>query len=334
MQQRLDVAHERPGQYRNAPQPQLTGTTLRIEIYPERREVEIRGALDLVSATDAAIDTIHLAPKMAVETTAVRFDRPATELVVDDRLGHRIYALSAPLGPGDSLRLEFEVRFQPRGFSNAGPDASVVSNGTCFTNGAWLPAIGYQPEREVDDAAARGLTPRPSMRAMDDEEAPFDPDRATRVALDAVVGTDASQIAVAPGRLLRSWTENGRRYFRYATDVPIRNDYAFFSAAYAVREASWRAQDGSGPEVSIEVYHHPAHGWSVDRMVRSVQASLDLHPNARPVSARSGEARRARRRLGNAACISRQCLVPGAVRAPEPREGQATDRSPVRRRRA
>jgi len=194
---------KRYGQYRNVPQPQLTGTSLRVEIYPEQREVEIRGAFGLVNATDAAVDTIHLAPKMAVQTTGVRFDRPATELVVDDRLGHRIYALSAPLAPGDSLRLEFELRFEQRGFSNAGLDASVVSNGTYFTNGAWLPAVGYRPEREVANAAAReahGLAPR----AMDDEEARVDPDRATRVALDAVVGTGADQIAVAPGRLLRS----------------------------------------------------------------------------------------------------------------------------------
>lgn len=271
---------KRYGQYRNLPQPQLTGTTLKVEIYPERRKVEIRGAFDLINATGVAIDTIHLAPKRAVETTGVRFDRPATELVADERLGHRIYALSTPLVPGDSLRLKFEVRFEPRGFSNAGLDASVVLNGTYFTNAAWLPAIGYQPEREVAKAAAReahGLAPRPMMRAMDDEEARVDPDRATRVALDAVVGTGAGQIAVAPGRLLRSWTENGRRYFHYATDVPIRNDYAFFSAVYAMREARWRAQDGSGPEVSIEIYHHPAHAWNVDRMVRSVQASLDYY---------------------------------------------------------
>jgi hypothetical protein len=271
---------KRYAQYRDVPQPQLTGTRLRVEIYPERREVEIHGAFGLVNATAAAIDTIHLAPRMAVETTGVRFDRPATPLAVDDRLGHRIYALSPPLAPGDSLRLEFEVRFEQRGFSNAGLDASVVSNGTYFTNGAWLPAIGYRPEREVANAAARdahGLAPRPMLRTMGDEEAGVDADRAARVSLDAVVGTDADQIAVAPGRLLRSWTENGRRYFHYATDVPIRNDYAFFSAAYAVREARWRAQDGSGPEIAIEIYHHPAHAWNVDRMVRSVQASLDYY---------------------------------------------------------
>ena len=49
------------------------------------------------------------------------------------------------------------MRFEPRGFSNAGLDASVVSNGTYFTNGAWLPAIGYQPEREAGQCGrARG----------------------------------------------------------------------------------------------------------------------------------------------------------------------------------
>ena len=46
-------------------------------------------------------------------------------------------------------------------------------------------------------------------------------DRTARIALEAVIGTDAGQTAVAPGRLLRSWTENERRYFHYATDVPI-----------------------------------------------------------------------------------------------------------------
>jgi hypothetical protein len=276
---RIDY-EKRYGQYRRVPQPRLRTTTLRVEIYPERREVDIRGAFDLVNATQAAIDTIHLAPQRSVQTTGVRFDRPAKEVVVDERLGHRIYELDAPLAPGDSLRLEFQVRFEQRGFSNAGFDASVTANSTYFTNDAWLPAIGYQAEREVANAAVRGahgLAPRPMMRAPDDEEARFDPDRATRVALDAVVGTDADQMAVAPGRLRRSWTGNGRRYFHYATDAPIRNDYAFFSAAYARREARWSPQAGSQPEVSIEIYHHPAHSWNVDRMVRSVQASLDYY---------------------------------------------------------
>lgn len=38
----------------------------------------------------------------------------------------------------------------------------------------------------------------------------------------ATFGTDEDQIAVVPGARRRTWTEGGRRYFEYATDVPIR----------------------------------------------------------------------------------------------------------------
>ena len=37
-----------------------------------------------------------------------------------------------------------------------------------------------------------------------------------------IVGTAADQIAVVSAPLRRSWTENGRRYFHYGTDVADR----------------------------------------------------------------------------------------------------------------
>jgi hypothetical protein len=190
-------------------------------------------------------------------------------MLADEELGHRIYALEEPLQPGDSLQLSFEVHFQPRGFSNRGIDASVVANGTYFPNRQWLPAIGYQADRELSgegERRAHGLAPRPAFRSLSDVEAR----RAVnglRMAFEAVVGTDEGQVAVAPGTLRRTWTENGRRYFHYATDFPIRNDYAFFSADYAVHDGRWN-------DVAIQIFHHPDHAWNLDRMVRSVQASL------------------------------------------------------------
>jgi hypothetical protein len=65
------------------------------------------------------------------------------------------------LRPGETLQLTFEVHFEPHGFSNSGVDAFVVANGTYFTNLNWLPAIGYQPNRELNAAGVRrqyGLT--------------------------------------------------------------------------------------------------------------------------------------------------------------------------------
>ncbi|MPY88586.1 MAG: ABC transporter permease [Luteitalea sp.] len=263
----------RYGQYKSVPQPQPTAINLNVEIYPEHRAAEIRGTFRLVNTSAAAIGSVHLATNPAVTTTGIRLDRPAKNVLTDDEFGHRIYALEAPLQPGESLQLDFEVHFKPRGFPNRGMDASVVTNGTYFTNDAWLPAIGYQADRELRSAGDRrkyGLAARPETPVLDDVEARRDAGGAARISFEAVVGTGEGQVAVAPGRLRRTWTQGGRRYFHYATDAPIGNHYAFFSAAYAVHEARWN-------DTWIEIFHHPTHAWNVDRMARSVQASLDYY---------------------------------------------------------
>lgn len=260
----------RYGQFRDLPQPQVAAVTLRVEIYPRRRMAEIHGVFDLVNRTAAPIATIHVATKPGVRTSAARFNRPAQAVVSDDELGHRVYALGTPLALGASLQLRFDVQFDPRGFPNAALDTAIVGNGSHITNDAWLPAIGYQPDRELTGAAARrarGLAARPEVPHLDDDRRRHDAGRAARIMLEVVVGTDADQIALAPGRLRRTWTAGGRRYFDYATDAPIRNDYAVFSAAYAVRDARWH-------DVAIQILHHPAHARNIDRLVRSVQASL------------------------------------------------------------
>jgi ABC-2 type transport system permease protein len=267
----------RYGRYADVPQPRLTGTRLRVEIHPGRREVEIHGTYRLVNRSAVPIDSIHLTTIPGVETTAVTFDRPATAVLVDDELPHRIYALAAPLQPGDSLELGFDVRVAPRGFASGGADASVLENGTYFTSTDWLPAIGYQRSRELTSAAdrrAHGLPPRPAIfRPVHDSAARHDLTGREPIAFEAVVGTAEDQVAVAPGALRRSWTENGRRWFHYVTDAPIAGPYAIASARYAVHEARWKG-------VAIRIHHHPAHTTHLEGMVRGIRASLD-HYTAR-----------------------------------------------------
>ena len=263
----------RYGRLKDVPQPSLTAVRLEADIHPKLGTAKIHGTFTLVNSTADAIDTVHLATRPAVRTTAIRFDRPARVGISDDGSGHRTYVLEAPLRPGASLRLDFEVHVEQRGFPNRGIDASVTSNATYFTNGAWLPAIGYQPDRELRDASTRraqGLAARPEIAPLDDDRARQDAGRASRLMVETIVGTDEGQVALGPGRLRRTWTEGGRRYYHYATDAPIRNDYALFSAAYEVREGRWQ-------DVAIQIFHHPGHRLNLDRMLRSVQASLDYY---------------------------------------------------------
>jgi hypothetical protein len=270
---------QRYRQYFGIPQPRLTATTLRVEIYPERREAEIRGTYRLVNDGGVAIESVHLATSPQVDTRAVSFDRRIAHVLDDKDLGYRIYTLEQPLRPGETLQLTFEVHFESRGFGNSGADASVVANGTYFTNTNWLPAIGYQRNHELNAAGVRrqyGLAPRPALPSLDDAAARRIRVGGDPITFEAVVGTSGDQVAVAPGVLRRTWTEGGRRYFHYLTDAPINNQYGVFSARYALHEERWSSATGSGP-VAIQIFHDPRHGGNLARMVRAVRASLRYH---------------------------------------------------------
>ena len=65
----------RYGRYANIAQPRLTGTSLRVEIYPERRAAQIRGSYRLVNASALPIDSIHVTTALGgIETGAIAFD--------------------------------------------------------------------------------------------------------------------------------------------------------------------------------------------------------------------------------------------------------------------
>jgi ABC-2 type transport system permease protein len=279
MKERAAEYERRYGQYANVLKPHVAKTTLKIEIYPEQRAVDIRGTYYLMNRSAVAIDSIHVATARGVETGAIAFDRPVTYVLTNEELFHRIYILEKPLQPGDSMQLDFRLHVEPRGFRENGVDASIVANGTNFTN-AWLPAIGYQRGRELITASDRreyGLAPRPLIASLYNVEARKD--RGEGSAFEAVVGTDEDQVAVAPGALRRTWTEGGRRYFHYSADHPIGGSWEFFSADYAVREAQWKnpSADSTAQDVKILIFHHPEHTAHLDRMVRSIQACFDYY---------------------------------------------------------
>ncbi len=184
------------------------------------------------------------------------------------------------MSSGDTLRLDFEVAHQAKGFTNQGADVVVAEKFVSLKNYEWLPVIGYQRYRELDEPALRkknGLHSRPITASLYDTTmrnyAPF----AEHINFNATVSTDIGHIAVAPGTLRKRWNKGNRTYFQYRSDFPIRNEYAFYSANYAVYEAQWRPVQNSGKAVSIQIYHDPSNSANVERMVKSIKASLSYY---------------------------------------------------------
>ncbi len=266
--------------YIDAASPMLKEVKLQVEIYPKQNEVTITGEYVLLNKTSESIDSIHIATADGVETHLKNFDQPSAELLRDTIHGHHIYRLADMLRPGDSVRLFFDVNYKSRGFSNNGADAHILDNGSSFSNIKWLPAIGYQPYRELDDAGSRkkfGLEARAASPSLYDIEARKYAPFPEQIRFEATIGTDADQQVVAPGTLRRVWIKNGRRYFHYMTDAPIRNEYSFFSANYALAEGKCENRSEPAKGVSILIYYPPGLTENPTRMIRSVQASLDYY---------------------------------------------------------
>lgn len=264
----------RYGKFEDLPQPTIVAADLRVEVYPEEPAADMRGSYRLVNQTAGPIDSVHVVIDRSVEARSISLDAAANPVVVDEETGYRIFDLEQPLAPGDSLRLSFDVAFRPRGFPNSGIQTMVVDNGSYFDR-RLLPSVGYQPALELTGPPREqfGLVPRPSMPEPDDPEARRHDTvvrNEDRVQYDVTVGTAADQIAVVSAPLRRSWTENGRAYFHYGTDVPVPFGASVFSAKYAVQEDRWG-------DIALQVLYHPPHRSKVERMIESMKAALDYY---------------------------------------------------------
>lgn len=261
------------GKYRNDEQPHIISTYLEVDIYPKDQEVKIAGNYQLKNSSAVQIDTIHLATANEVEMESVNFNRASEELSVDYNLGHSIYKISPPLNPGDSIELKFELKYQEEFFTSSG---AVEKNGTYFSGADWLPAIGYQAIREINQLQDReeyGLSPRPVVTPLEKAgELPIQTGR-EKIKFEAVIGTSEGQTAVTSGTLVESWSNDSRNYFHYKSDTLIRNGFDIFSAEYEKYSDTWE-------DVKINVYHHPSHEENVGRIVQGVKASLEYFTNS------------------------------------------------------
>jgi ABC-2 type transport system permease protein len=251
--------------------PRITDVNLVVEIMPESRSLRVKGAYQLENRSGRPLADIVLYQQLG-GVLRPHFSQPARLVLADAERGFYHYRLAAPLPPQARLALDFTLEYTPGGILGLGRDTPVVGNGTFFSNEV-LPRVGYQSAVELVDDRDRkrhGLAPK-RMPARDDPAAQmtsgFGPD-ADWINFDAVIGTSADQLAIAPGTLEQEWTDKGRRYFHYRMDKPILNFFSFQSARYAVRHDRWQ-------DVAIDVYYHPGHDFNVDRIVKGAKAALE-----------------------------------------------------------
>ena len=256
-------------------QPRITEVKYQIDLYPAAREATLRADEVIQNETSQPIPQLHLNTD---DTLGTQMSIDGAKLTRDDkRLHYQIYDLNPPIQPGERRHMQITVAKKTRGFENSVTGLEVVQNGTFFSDRV-VAQIGYQAGRELENRNRRkkfGLKEKDPMPALErnciaDCRDSYLSNNSDWVNVETVISTSPDQIAIAPGSLVREWTDNGRRYFQYKLDHYSVNFYSFLSARYQVDRREWNG-------VKIEVYYLKEQPWNVPKMWRSVEKSFEYY---------------------------------------------------------
>jgi ABC-2 type transport system permease protein len=269
-------------QYMSMPQPQITDINIQVDLDPARRVARLQGTEWFENKTDAAIDRVALTiwpedlaplPRPHIRVEKLSLGAGQTPLIEDAALGFYLYRFPVPLPPHGRLALDFSFVYPNAGFVNSNPNTDIVSNGS-FLNSSYIPFVGYFQDVELTDDSTRhrhGLERAKRLPKLEDVAArQYNAivSEGDWINFEGTVSTSPDQIAIMPGYLQNEWLEGGRRNFHYKMDAPMMAIGSVNSARYAVQHDRWH-------DVNLEIYYHPGHEFDLDRMNRSMKATLD-----------------------------------------------------------
>jgi ABC-2 type transport system permease protein len=271
-QQTLQMEYEQQyKKYEKAAQPRVTDIKYKLDLFPSESRLEADGDLIIKNKNTQSIDSLFITMSDEYETT-MQVER-ATQIFKDTVHGFFIYKFSPALAAGDSVKMKFHSTYALKGFENNVENTSIVENGSFFNARSFSPAIGYQADGELSDKnerKKRGLPERKRMATLDrngDRNNTYISNHADYVNLETTISTSSDQTAIAPGSLVKYWTEGNRHYFTYKLDHKALYFFSFLSARF---EKKTERENG----IDFEVYYDKKHPQNVDRMLNSMKKAL------------------------------------------------------------
>src|SRR6218665_1463995 len=272
------IAYEKKyKKYEQLIQPRFYKFDYHIDIKPEDRSLSTNVTAWAKNISSKPISELHFT--MPQLSDSIQINVPGGKIKVNDKkLFYRIYTLSQPLAPKDSIKLNIRLWKFNNGFENEVSFNELTENGTFFNNVDIMPSFGYNKDYEVSDKNKRAklnLPLRERMPKLDDSNMAarsntYIGNDSDWVQVTTTISTSPDQTAIAPGSLMKTWSENGRRYFTYKLDQKALNFYSFISARYEIARKKWNGID-------LEVYYDKAHEYNVSNMLNSMQKSLEYY---------------------------------------------------------
>lgn len=274
--ERLQARYEREWKAWEAKSlPRVVDVEVSLDLFPDASPPALtaKGTYLLENKTEVPLTEVLVNLVDDAKVDALAIGDVSSPKQHEAELGLRVFALEPPLQPGERRPLTFSLRFTADPLLHGTLRRDVVGNGTFFNNFN-LPMLGYFDELELDEDGDRkdyGLAPKERMRAREDPQGlarNYIRGDSDFVGFRATVSTVADQLAIAPGTLVKEWTEGGRRFFRYEMDQPILNFFSVLSARYAVKEDAWNG-------LKLQLFYDPHHPYNLDRMMQGMKDALE-----------------------------------------------------------
>ncbi|MFN4854942.1 MAG: M1 family aminopeptidase [Bacteroidota bacterium] len=260
--------------YEGLNQPRYFSHQFEIHVYPESRSLEARVVSLARNISNQPITDLHFTIPSIPDSVKILIKNAFPKLI-NNRLKYRIYTLTEPLMPGDSIKIQFDILKKNKGFENEVSFLQLTNNGTFFNNTDIVPQIGYVSNNEVADKNRRrelNLPKRNRTHKLDETNLSarantYITECADWVDVKTIISTSEDQIAVAPGSLIKQWKKGNRNFYHYELDHISLDFYSFISADYEVKRKKWKGID-------LEVYYIPEHAYNVPLMMKSLEKSL------------------------------------------------------------
>lgn len=226
--------------WQSRPQPDITEVQSFVDFGDDGHSADLRVAMQLVNRTNRPIDRILVGRNLIDVTGKVAIVGGVAE-VQDTATGQTVFRLVLPMQPGDTRNLRFTARIMRSALASTKSLLILRPQFASLPAFQILPLIGFRREFVLRDPVRRtqfglpplNIAPPSRLGAAESDLA------AHQARFETIISVPHRRHGVAPGELIGSWSEGGRRNFHFRTDRAIRNAPMFFALSWAPRR--WQA---------------------------------------------------------------------------------------------
>ncbi len=250
-------------QYQGLPKLTIDSIQTEVDIYPEAQRYSIAAEYQLVNRNSIPVQQIFLTATKKLSTI---FLENATLISEDTIFGAYLFEFDQPLQPQAKTHLGYELTHQSLPFK---PDHSILENGIYLRHEFFEPALTYDKTRELSDPLLRhrrGL-PKREVVLQENPNIPSPSVEGRDISFRSIVSTSIDHVALAPGDLIKKWTEDGRYFYQYQYPEKSSPVIAYVSAQYETQKRSCNG-------IELESFYHPRHDINLPTIEATACATL------------------------------------------------------------